>query len=195
MVGETRDRIDRSDGELVRLCLAGDNSAYDELVGRHQKLLYNYCYRMLGNADDASDVVQEAFVNAYRALARFRIDASFGAWLHRIAHNLCVDKHRARGRAGHCSIDDACDAGCEPADDDMSPPELAQLSELGETLQKAIMELPPKYRSVVIMRHFQGMSIREISEALKIPEGTVKANLHRARSILRGKLSYLEATV
>ena len=192
-MGEIRTQAEQSDADLVRMCLAGDNSAYDELVRRHQRLLYNFCYRMLGSGEDASDVVQEAFVKAYRALPCFRLDAPFGPWVHRIAHNLCIDRHRALKKAGCLSIEEVSEAGSEPADETISPPEIAEMDELGGTLRGAIAQLPPKYRAVVVMRHFEGLDIKEISAALRIPEGTVKASLHRARRMLREKLAHLEA--
>ena len=194
-VGKASNQLVCSEADLVRACLAGDNSSYDELVRRHQKLLYNFCYRMLGNGEDAGDAVQEAFVRAYRALGRFRQGSPFGPWLYRIAHNVCIDKQRARSRAACASLEEQGENGWEPMDEGASPHDQAENGELGDTLQEAISELPPKYRSVIVMKHFQQMDIKEISATLRIPEGTVKANLHRARHLLRRKLAYLEAIV
>jgi len=185
----------RSDSDLVRQCLAGDNSAYDELVEKYQKQLYNFCYRMLGNSEDAGDAVQEAFVKAFYALGGFRLGASFGPWLHRIAYNLCVDKQRARGRTSSLSLEEEAEVGREPADNGVSPSQAAEISELGDDLREAIAELPPRYQAVIIMKHFEQLDVKEISTALRIPEGTVKASLHRARHMLRKKLAHLEATV
>lgn len=194
-MGKARSQLELSDVALVQACLTGDNSAYDELVARYQKRVYNYCYRMLGNAEDASDAVQETFLRAYVALSGFRLGARLEPWLYRIAHNVCVDMLRARCRVNHASVEEETQAGREPVDNGTSVIEKAEHGDLADMLQSAISDLPDMYRAVIVMKHFMQMDVKDISIALGIPQGTVKARLHRARRILRKKLAYLEGVL
>jgi RNA polymerase sigma-70 factor (ECF subfamily) len=144
---------------------------------------------MIGNAEDAGDLVQETFLRAYGALASFRQDASFLTWLYKIASNLSIDQMRARRSKGALSLDVELDEGREPAADrSSSPEEKVVRGAVSEIVQKAVMNLPERYRTVVVMRHLHGMSIEEIAEITKLPSGTVKTHLFRAREMLRERL-------
>jgi RNA polymerase sigma-70 factor, ECF subfamily len=171
---------------LVRRAAAGNQHAFNALVEFYQRRLYNYCYRMVGNADDACDVTQEAFVRAYRHIGSFRLGEPFLPWLYRIAHNLCVD--HLRRKPGTLSLDVEIDEGREPGDYAAGPEECVQASEMRRLIQAAIDDLPPKYRAAMMLRHNQGMSLEEIAEALSLPLNTVKVHLHRARVHLRDRL-------
>jgi RNA polymerase sigma-70 factor (ECF subfamily) len=172
---------------LVRQAMAGRRQAFNDLVECYQRRLYNYCYRMVGNADDASDVTQEAFVRAWRNLGGFRAGEPFSPWLYRIAHNLCVDHLRRKPTA--LSLDVEMEEGRDPADTAESPESALESSETRRAIQSAIADLPEKYRAVMLLRHGQGMSLDEISEALGLPLNTVKVHLFRAREQMRSRLA------
>jgi RNA polymerase sigma-70 factor (ECF subfamily) len=190
--GETRTitLVEQNDADLVRQTLCGNTSAYNGLVMRYQRQVYNLAYRMLGNAEDAGDLVQETFLRAYGALASFRQDASFLTWLYKIASNLCIDQLRSRKARSALSLDVELEEGREPAADsrNCSPEELAIRDSVQDVVQRAISNLPEKYRVVVVMRHLQDMSVEEIANVLEMPTGTVKTHLFRAREMLRGRL-------
>ena len=180
-----------NDAELVRLTLCGNTAAYNGLVLRYQRPVYNLAYRMLGNAEDAGDLVQETFLRAYGALASFRQDASFLTWLYKIASNLCIDQLRSRKSKSALSLNVELEEGREPAADarESSPEDRAVRGAVQDVVQRAIMNLPERYRVVVVMRHLQDMSVEEIARVLEMPTGTVKTHLFRAREMLRGRLA------
>src|SRR5579862_7075764 len=190
--GETRTitQVEQNDAELVRQTLCGETAAYNTLVVRYQRQVYNLAYRMLGNAEDAGDLVQETFLRAFGALASFRQDASFLTWLYKIASNLCIDQLRSRKAKGALSLDVELDEGREPAADNRTtgPEESAVRGAVQEVVHRAILNLPERYRVVVVMRHLQDMSVDEIARALSLPTGTVKTHLFRAREMLRERL-------
>ena len=179
-----------SDGALVRSALSGDAAAYDVLVKRYQRHVYSLLYRMLGNASDAEDLLQETFVRAYGALSSFRQDASFLTWLYKIASNLAIDLMRARRSHQADSLEEDLELGREPAalDPPCSPEAVAVRETVSEEVHRAIMALPDRYRRVVLLRHVAEMSIEEIAEHLSMPTGTVKTHLFRARELLRQRL-------
>ncbi len=182
--------LEQTDAMLVRQTLCGQANAYNTLVQRYQRQVYNLAYRMLGNAEDAGDLVQDTFLRAYGALASFRQDASFLTWLYKIASNLCIDLLRSRKTRYALSLDAETDEGREPAADSRSsaPEEIAVRGAVQDVVHHAIQNLPERYRVVVIMRHLNDMSVEEIAQALDLPTGTVKTHLFRAREMLRGRL-------
>jgi len=181
--------MEQTDATLVQRTLRGETAAYNVLVQRYQRQVYNLAYRMVGSAEDAGDMVQETFLRAYGALASFRQDASFLTWLYKIASNLCIDHLRARKSKGALSLEVELEEGREPAADRLgSPEDTAVRGAVGEIVQKAVMNLPERYRVVVVMRHLQGMSVDEIANQLNYPSGTVKTHLFRAREMLRERL-------
>jgi len=179
--------LEPSDADLVRQCLQGDNVGFDLLVKRYQKQVYGLCYRMLGDADEAADAAQESFVKAYNALAGFRLDAKFLTWMFRIANNTCIDMSRQRKSRQTVSLDDMAGEPSVPDSPD-GPEETVLRGESDRLVQEAVSRLPEKYRTALVMFHFSGMSIRDISKAIGRPEGTVKSDLHIAREMLRQKL-------
>jgi RNA polymerase sigma-70 factor (ECF subfamily) len=190
--GETRTitLVEQSDAELVRQTLCGNTAAYNGLVQRYQRQVYNLAYRMLGNAEDAGDLVQETFLRAYAALASFRQDASFLTWLYKITSNLCIDQLRSRRSKGALSLEVELEEGREPASESRAcaPEDSAVRGAVQDVVHKAILNLPERYRVVVIMRHLQDMSVDEIARTLDLPTGTVKTHLFRAREMLRERL-------
>jgi len=178
--------VSRDEAELMRLCLDGDKDAFDRLVARYYRGIYNMIYRMLGNAEDASDLTQETFLRAYTRLETFHLGRSFSAWIRRVATNLCIDHLRGRGEAT-ASLDERLEAGIEQADTSPagSPEAQTEIAEDARRVLAAVQKLPPKQRAVLIMRHIEGMTLEEIAAALRWPLGTVKVNLFRGRQAVR----------
>jgi RNA polymerase sigma-70 factor (ECF subfamily) len=181
-------RLKLSDTSLVKQCLKGDNAGFDLIVKRYQRLVYAFCYRMLGEREDAEEAAQESFVKAYYALDKFRQDASFLTWIIKIASNTCIDISRARVKRSAVSIDEIEGGNGSLPSGQLSPEEQAVENEESRLVRKAVLHLPERQRAAMVMFHFEEMSIREISQSLGMPEGTVKSDLHIAREILRGRL-------
>jgi len=177
---------------LIERCRAGDLSAFDEIVALHQNRIYNLCYWMLGNRDDAADASQEAFVRAYRSLERFRGDASFATWLHRIAVNVSLDavQRRKRGPLLYSDLESGDDSPpeLEPVDYGHDPQNVATRRERSQAVRQAMALLPEHYRVVLVLFDLENHSYEEVGELLSLPLGTVKSRLNRARLALREKL-------
>jgi RNA polymerase sigma-70 factor (ECF subfamily) len=176
---------DADDGALAAACVAGARDAFDVLVRRHQRAVYQVCYRFAGNHADASDLAQEAFVRAYRALPRFKGDAALGTWLHRIAVNVGLNHVAARrSRADRTSDEpvdrhDAVDLRAERPD---APVEREQHA---RAVRAAIAKLPKKQRATVVLRVYRELPHEEIARILGSSVGTVKANFFHALGNLR----------
>lgn len=180
--------MEPSDANLVQQCLRGDNKGFDLLAKRYQRQVYSFCYRMLGDAEEAADAAQESFVKAYYALENFRLDAKFSTWLFRIASNACIDLSRRRKSRRTVSLDEVEAEAGPSASEDAGPEQVVLRGETDRLVHEAVECLPEKYRTALVMFHFNEMSIRDISEALGRPEGTVKSDLHIGREMLRRKL-------
>ncbi len=180
-----------SDSELVRRCQRGDASAFDTLVRRHEQRVVNVAYRMLGEREAAHDAAQEAFLSAWKALPRFRADASFATWLYRIAHNVCLDHARRARRLPDPMPSRAADepSPLDPADPGPGPEAQAETSQLQRRVHEALGRLPVKYRSLLILFDIEGLTYEQITEVLGLPMGTVKSRLNRARHALREELA------
>lgn len=172
--------------ELISRSQASDIEAFNQLVERYQRLVYNLALRMLGNAETAEDAAQDTFLSAYKAIGKFR-GGSFKAWILRIAANVCHDKMRAARRARVASLDDLMEElGDFIADNDAESPEDYTLRrELGRFINEGLTHLPEDQRLVVILCDIQGLSYEEISEATNSSLGTVKSRLNRGRARLR----------
>jgi RNA polymerase sigma-70 factor, ECF subfamily len=163
-----------------------DRDAFAELVQRHADRIYNLAYRMTGNQADAEDMVQETFIRAYRALPGFRIERSFGAWLYRIAVNVCLT-HRGRQAGESCvSLHEDVPALFDGA---ASVSDLTERHEVQVAVQQAIAGLAPMYRAVVVLYHLEDRSYMEIADLLGLPLNTVRTHLHRGRAALRERLA------
>jgi RNA polymerase sigma-70 factor (ECF subfamily) len=176
------------DAQLVAATLAGDKSAYGRLVERYQDRLTNAVTRFLGSREDARDVVQDAFVQAYLKLDSFRGASAFYTWLYRIAFNLAMS-HARRCRAMY-SLDGAHDGqGSEPMDHAEGPDGAVLRGERATLVHAALMKLDDEFRQVVVLRELDGSSYEEIAEILSVPIGTVRSRLFRARMQLRERLA------
>jgi len=180
---------DRKDVRLLEQCRQGHLEAFGELVERYRVRIYNLAYRMLHSREEAEDVTQETFLNVYRSLGNFRGER-LAPWIYKIASNLCLD--HLRRRRPSVSLDERSgeddDTAREIADRTCVPEDEALAAALGEDIQRAIDSLPPKYRSVVVLRHIEDLPYEDIAEVLGVPLGTVKTRLFRAREMLRVRL-------
>jgi RNA polymerase sigma-70 factor (ECF subfamily) len=163
----------------------GDLHAFNELVVEYEGLVYNVCYRILGQQQAAEDAAQDAFVNAWRNIGSFRGEA-FRPWLLRIAANLCRDELRRRGRRPSSSLDSALEAGVpEPQDDDPAPEQMTLNAELRSQLQAALAQLPEDQRTAVVLCDVEGLDYTEIASVMNTSLGTVKSRIARGRLKLR----------
>jgi len=173
---------------LISRARKGSQEAFRVLVERHMKHAYNVAFGFVGNHEDAADVAQEAFVRAHRGLPSFREEAEFGTWIHRIVFNLAmnlVKKKRARGEREVHTADPA-------AQDASGDGENNQGEDVRGKIERALHELPTLQRAVVILRHMDGLSTKQVSRILRCSEGTVKTHLFRGLRKLRTKLEYLQ---
>lgn len=181
--------VSNNDRQLIAECLGGQRDAFGILVSRYQARLYNAAIRLVDNAEDAADVVQEAFLNAYQSLHSFKGDAEFFTWLYRIAFNTAISLKRKRRAA--VSLDAVGpDGGIDPDDpSDYVKPGLAlERSEEERQLQEAMVRLSHEHKEVLVLKDIEGMQYDEIAEILKVPIGTIRSRLHRARLELRDLL-------
>jgi RNA polymerase sigma factor (sigma-70 family) len=181
--------VNADDVEIVRSCLAGSEAAYRQLMARYQRPVYSLAMRVLRQSEDAEDVVQETFVRVFKALERYDQARPFSTWLFTIAARLCIDQLRRRkmktfSLSGKDSESDE-DRVIDLEDPGPKPDEVVAGWEDETRVQALVDLLPPHYRIVVALRHQQDLSYEEIAEALKLPLGTVKARIHRARAILK----------
>ncbi|MFQ6133814.1 MAG: RNA polymerase sigma factor [Armatimonadota bacterium] len=181
----------RDDHTLAERAQAGDREAFRELFERHHRRIYNYAAYMLPSAEDAADATQDAFVKAWRGLARLREPEALEGWLWQIARNAVLDAARRR-RAGPEEQygEDAQVALKLAADesDQAAPAAALEQQELGEIVRTAIRSLPAIHREPLVMHYLQGLSIKQIAAALEAPEGTVLSRLARGREALKRKL-------
>jgi RNA polymerase sigma-70 factor, ECF subfamily len=179
------------DRELVVRCQRNDSRAFDELVTRHQDRVYTAVTRFCGNAEDAADIVQRAFINAFRKIQEFKGEA-FSTWIYRIAFNQAISfrrENKGRGAVSIYSKDD--EKVVEPAVD-ANPTEKLEGEETQKKVQQALELLEEGDRQIILLKDLQGHSYDEIAAIMQIPKGTVRSRLHRARLELKSKLkSYI----
>jgi len=181
------------DANLIDETLAGHTAAFGELVRKYQDRLYNTVAHVAGNAEDARDIVQDAFVQAFIKLDTFQRKSAFYTWLYRIAFNLAAS-HRRRQRPP-LSLDHVREtAGIEPMDSLRPPNEQLDQDERCRQVRRAIGQLNDEYRVVVVLREIDGCRYETIAEILELPIGTVRSRLHRARLQLREKLKEVLTT-
>jgi RNA polymerase sigma-70 factor, ECF subfamily len=174
------------DAPLIAATLAGDTAAYGRLVGLYQDRLYNSLLRVVG--EDADDIVQDAFIQAYLKLSSFRGSSAFYTWLYRIAFNLAMS--HARRERKTASLDDMkAGWGSEPVDAQAAPDAGLETRESVEMVQSALAALHTEYRTILVLREIDGCRYDEIAEILDLPVGTVRSRLFRARLALRDQLA------
>ena len=183
--------MDHDDASVIRRCLEGDERAYRDLVQRFQRPVYSVAFRMIRSAEDAEDITQETFVRVFRSLSRYDPTRSFEAWIFTITTRLCIDLMRRR-RVRPISLtqsdpESGEDRTLDIEDTALKPDETTAHAEEEQHTRELIDALPAHYRIVVMLRHQQDLSYEEIAETLKLPLGTVKARIHRARALLKNR--------
>jgi RNA polymerase sigma-70 factor (ECF subfamily) len=178
---------------LVRRCVAGDAAAWEEIVQRYHRRIYNICYRFAGSADDAQDLTQDVFIKMYRTLKSYDLErGAFMTWVTTITRNLLVDHFRKTKQermtdsldSAPSEHEDAMPLGEQIADKGQPPDARMQSRETGKTVHMALQKLSPELREAVILRDLQDMDYKEIATVLKVPEGTVKSRINRGRAEL-----------
>ena len=181
-----------SDEVLVREILAGDASLFEELVHRHQRQIVNFIYRMVGDFDIALDMSQDVFIRVYQALDRFDPRYRFTTWIYRIASNCAIDRLR-RHQPPTISLDVPAPANAtvrklQIASGDQDPAESFESRETLKRLEAAIRRLPVGYRRLIVLRHMNSLRYEQIAAVTRLPLGTVKNRIFRARAILRREI-------
>jgi RNA polymerase sigma-70 factor (ECF subfamily) len=180
----------RTDAFLVEATLSGSSNAFGELVERYQDRLFNTLVRVLGSRDDASEVLQDAFVQAYTKLGSFRGSSQFYTWIYRVALNLaCSFRRRNTRRRDEQSIEQIRElSGTEPVDKNLQPQQTLVRSEQAEIVQAALLEISDEHRQILVLREMEDCSYETIAEILDLPVGTVRSRLFRARLQLKERL-------
>lgn len=174
------------DDQLIEAALKGDSAAFGSLVQKYQDRLYNTVLHLVGSAEDARDVVQDAFVKAFLKLETFRRTSAFYTWLYRIAFNTAMSGGRRRTMR---SLDERHDCGEEPVDTEgAAPGDRLEQEELASQVHAALDTLSDEHRVVIVLRDLDGRGYDEIAAILELPLGTVRSRLHRARMQLREQL-------
>lgn len=175
----------QNDELLIEQCKQGSQEAFSRLVLHHQDAVYSLCYRMTGNAMEAEDLAQEAFLRLHRSLGQFRPGARLRPWLHKIVVNVCLDALRKRKDAT-LPLDELCAGHNEPpAPHGETLPEEAYLGrEARLSVQQALLRLPGEYRVALALRYLEDLSYQEIAEALGVPLSTVETRIWRAKRML-----------
>jgi RNA polymerase sigma-70 factor (ECF subfamily) len=184
------------DAKLVSFCKKGNVDAFEELVIKHQKKMLNIAFRMIGNYEDACEIVQDAFVSAYKAIRHFEEKARFTTWLYTIVVNLSrnrLNQLKIKNSREAFSMDDpvltdSSELAVELASSEPSVLERLEKRDAQKKVQACIDSLDNEFKEVIILRDMQGFSYDEISDMLKMPAGTVKSRLFRAREMLRDRL-------
>jgi len=178
---------------LVRRCVSGDAAAWEEIVQKYHRRIYNICYRFAGSTDDAQDLTQEVFIKMYRTLNSYDVGrGAFMTWVTTMTRNLLVDHFRKTKQE---RLTDSLDTTASDHEDAMpmseripdhgpAPDSRVQSREAGDTVHQALQKLSPELREAVILRDLQDMDYKEIATVLKVPEGTVKSRINRGRAEL-----------
>jgi RNA polymerase sigma-70 factor (ECF subfamily) len=176
-----------SDAECVRRLQRGETDAFEILLRRHEKAIFNLVYRMIGDYDEAAEVSQEVFLSAFRAVGQFRGDANFSTWLYRIALNHSITRRKSLGVRQQRRVPiESADPLCDPQP---GPSETLEKKQIRERVQHALSQLDPEDAKVLLLRDLQDIPYDEVARVLEIPVGTVKSRLHRARQALKARLA------
>ena len=186
------DERKKEDQRLIKLAREGDQKAFETLLKKYRNLVYHVMIKMVRNPQEAEDLSQEAFIKAFNALASFNEEFAFSTWLMKIATNNCIDYLRKKKLRTY-SIDEPIQykeeqVQIELPDHDPTPEKSLLNEERSKLINEAIQSLPPRYRHVIVLRHQEEKSYEDIAEILKLPLGTVKARIFRAREMLNKKM-------
>lgn len=179
----------------IKQVIKGDQDAFADIVEIYRNSIFQLGYRMLGNRHEAEDIAQEAFIRAYVNIKSFNQELKFSTWLFRIATNLCIDRMRKKKPDYYLDAEvsgtDGLTMYSQLASNSPLPEKELESLELQETVQQEILKLPEKYRTVIVLKYIEELSLNEISEILDMPLGTVKTRIHRGREALRQQLRYV----
>jgi len=180
------------DLKTIRRCKRGEEKAFAEILGRYRGAIYNLCYRMTRNSEDARDLGQEVFIKVFNLLDRFDESYAFSSWLFRIATNHCID-HLRRNRLRFVALEgtsgqDGEEYELQLPDGGPEPDMVLQRKEAMARLEEVVADLPPHYKTITLLRHDQQLSYEEIAQILQLPIGTVKARIHRGRNMIQQML-------
>ena len=181
-----------TDEQLIQASLNGNPEAFGQLVGKYQQRLYHSVVRLLGNSSDATDVTQEAFIQAYEKLGSFRGESAFYSWLFKIAWNGAMSWRRKRRPVN--SLETMREsAGVEPSDRNplAAPEHPLEVTERQMLVRQALQDLSEEYRAVLILKEMEDLSYEEIARIVECPIGTVRSRIHRGREELRQRLRKL----
>jgi RNA polymerase sigma-70 factor (ECF subfamily) len=175
---------------LIAECREGNTAAFGALVFRYQDRLFNTVLRLCDNAEDARDVVQEAFLHAYQSLHTFKGDALFFTWLYRIAVNAAISMRRKKRVVLRIQPAGEGTGGIEPTDpsERNRPGHALEMAEEERQVHEALAKLSPEHRAVLVMKDMEGMKYEEMADILGVPVGTIRSRLHRARLEMRDLL-------
>ncbi len=183
----------QSDTLVIARARRGEEAAFAELLRRYRAPIFNLCLRMLKNRDDAEDVAQDVFIKVFSMLERYDERYAFRSWLFKIAANQCIDFIR-KNRVKLLRLDEPVQYKGEEIerqlpDNGPAPDQELESSEIGKILREITDELPPHYRAMIVLRHQEQLSYEEIARLMELPLGTVKARIHRARAMMKEKLT------
>jgi RNA polymerase sigma-70 factor (ECF subfamily) len=185
--GPAPDAIDA----VIQRCLAGDQTAWEQIVRQHWRKVFNIAYKFTGKHDEAEDLTQDVFLKIFKSLNTFDRRANFQTWLVSVSRNLCIDHYRSV-RKERETIDRDVDAGeLSPVAQTVSPVAALEHRDRVELLKKALHQLPPALREAVLLRDIQELSYQEIAERQHLPEGTVKSRINRGRTELARQIRRL----
>ena len=175
------------DIDIIKMCLDGDTDAFEELITRYKKLIFNTAYRMMGNREEAEDITQEVFIKIYNSLSKYDPEFKFSTWALRITSNLCIDWLRKR-KGETVPIEEVYDL----KDDGLTPEDEYISKERQSRVQTAINKLPDKYKELIILFHHRNLSYQEIMDITGETLTIVKNRLYRARQMLKEELSNID---
>ncbi len=177
---------------LIEQCLAGDQSAWEQIVRQNWRKVFNVAYKFVGKHDEAEDLTQDIFLKIFKALGTFDRRANFQTWIISISRNLCIDHYRSVRKERQTMARDVEMADLQPASTERGPYAAAEHQDLRAMLRQALEALPPTLRTAVVLRDLQELSYQEIADKLGLPEGTVKSRINRGRIELAEQIRRLQ---
>jgi RNA polymerase sigma-70 factor (ECF subfamily) len=177
---------------LIEQCLAGDQSAWEQIVRQNWRKVFNVAYKFVGRHEEAEDLTQDIFLKIFKALGTFDRRANFQTWIVSISRNLCIDHYRSVRKERQTIAREVDTGDLQPASPDRTPYAAAEHQDLRAMLREALQMLPATLRTAVVLRDLQELSYQEIAEKLDLPEGTVKSRINRGRIELARQLKRLQ---
>ena len=184
---------DLKERDLIRRAKQGDMLAFEELILKHEKIVYNLALRMMNHSEDAKDISQEVFLKAYRNLSNFDERSAFSTWLYRITHNTCIDEMRKRKGKQSFSLEEELEheegsVQRQIADEGDTPEESILRAEQKNEILQALDNLSEEHKAAIVLRDVKGLSYEEIAEILEVTLGTVKSRISRGRNQLKNEI-------